>query len=137
MNDAEIAPAVARDVARRALHDIGPGAARDHLCYAATHGDAAALHAVVEAAHLPSDPEAVLAFLFLTGQWDGYNAADPEPYCANVLRYEFEREPFRVAAERAGRRSPCGPRPPPPRPQKYRPGGTGVAGTGGFSGFSF
>jgi hypothetical protein len=140
--ESDSAPAVARDVARRALHDIGPGAARDHLCYAATHGDAAALHAVVGAGHLPSDPEAVPAFLFLTGQWDGYNAADPDgallrAYCANVLRYEFELEPFRVAAERAGRRSPCGPRPPPPRPQKYRPGGTGVAGTGGFSGFSF
>lgn len=132
------APTAARDAARRALHDLGPGPARDHLCDAATRGHGEALRAVVGAGHLPSDPEAVPAFLFLTGQWERYDAADPDgallrAYCANVLKYEFQRDQYRTAAELAGRPSPCGPRP--PEPPQYRPGGTGVAGTGGFTSF--
>jgi hypothetical protein len=130
------APTVARDAARRALRGLGPGPARDLLCDAATDGLDAALRAVVEAGHIPSDPTAVPAFLFLTGQWDRYDAVDPDgallrAYCADVLHYEFERDRYRTAAELAGRPSPCGPRP--PEPPRYRPGGTGATGTGGFS----
>jgi hypothetical protein len=132
----ETAPTVARDAARRALHDLGPGPARDHLCDEATYGPGEALRAVVGAGHLPSDPAAVPGFLFLTGQWDRYDAADPDgallrAYCTDVVRYEFERDRYRTAAELAGRPSPCGPRP--SETPGYRPGGTGVAGTGGFS----
>jgi len=129
------APAAIWDAGRRALRSVGPGAVRDLLCRSPMNGDAAAAAVVVEAGHVPSDAALVAPLLYLTGQWERYDAVDPDgallyAHC-NQLD-EHRRWSLRQAAERAGRPTPCPP-PPPPRPKEpYQPGGSGTSGTGGY-----
>ena len=77
-----------------------------------------------------------LELLYLTGQYERYDAADPDgtllrTYCAQLP--EVERWRLRDAAERACRPTPCPPAPP-SAPKTDWPGGTGTLGSGGFAG---
>ena len=96
--------------------------------------------------HLPRAAESVAAeefghrefleLLYLTGQYERYDAADPDgtllrTYCAQLP--EVERWRLRDAAERACRPTPCPPAPP-SAPKTDWPGGTGTLGSGGFAG---
>ncbi|MDY7088383.1 MAG: hypothetical protein SYR96_25165 [Actinomycetota bacterium] len=121
----------------RALKDLGAGDARDTVCDAAEWQDGFARRIVVEAGYVPSDPQVVPAFLYLTRQWARYDAADPDgsllrAYVDTLQFSDFERDHLCEAAAEAGRPMPCDPRRV-SMPDRYRPGGTGIAGTGGFS----
>lgn len=72
------APAVALERVHQALCGLAPGPAREKLCEAAVAGHPAAVAAVVEAGHLPADQRDHLGFLVVTGQWERYDAADPD-----------------------------------------------------------
>jgi hypothetical protein len=121
----------------RALKDLGPGDARDTVCDAAERQDGIARRIVVEAGYVPSDPQAVHAFLYLTHQWARYDAADPDgsllrAYADTLQFSDFKRDDLCEAAAEAGRPMPCDPQEF-STPDRYRPGGTGIAGTGGFT----
>jgi hypothetical protein len=80
-------------------------------------GDAAAAGIVVEAGRVPSDSTLVPALLYLTGQWERYDAADPDgtllgAYCAQ--QDACHRGSLRRAAKRAERPTSC----PPPLPAR-------------------
>ena len=133
------APATGRDAGRRALRDQEPGPARDHLCARALGGQTSAVRAVVDGRLVPSDRDTAAALLFLTGQWDRYDAADPggtrlRAYGTRLYYWESERDRLRAAAERAGRPMPCDAStstPPPSR--QYWPGGSATSGSGGYT----
>ncbi|MGI5328843.1 hypothetical protein [Actinomadura nitritigenes] len=137
-------PHDAREHALDALRAIGPGAAGNQLCEMAVDGVDIAVRVVTETGLVPapSNPRDLALFLYRTGQWDRYDAADPDgQYLRDRVEqlspYDDERTKLRDAAERGGRPMPCSPRSEPPRPAPYWPGGTGVSGTGGFtSGFT-
>lgn len=108
------APAVVWDASRRALRDVGPGPAREHLCALALRHDKAALRVVKDAGHLPSKVKTVPAFLFLTRQWDRYDSADPDgsrlrAYAEALERDDPLRDRLRLIANRAARPAPCEP----------------------------
>ncbi|GAA0265793.1 hypothetical protein GCM10009527_072490 [Actinomadura nitritigenes] len=133
-------PHDAREHALAALRAIGPGAAGNQLCAMAMDGVGLAVRVVAETCLVPvPDNRCDLAlFLYRTGQWERYDAADPDgrylrDRVARLSPYDDERTKLRDAAERGGRPMPCGPRSEPPRPDPYWPGGTGVGGTGGFT----
>jgi hypothetical protein len=132
------APAGVRDAGSRALRDQEPGPARDHQCARALQGRTTAVRAVVEGRLVPSDRDTAAALLFLTGQWDRYDAADPggtrlRAYGHRLYYWESERDRLRAAAKRAGRPMPCdaSTSTPPPRSQ-YWPGGSSTSGTGRY-----
>jgi hypothetical protein len=129
---------VIRQACLRLLHDLPPGRDRDALCGRAMEGSVTATRAVVRSGAVPSDAARVPAFLALTGQWDRYDAADPDgtalrAYAEALPLRDAERDRLREAARRAGRPEPCGPRQDPSPPSYYRPGGSGLAGTGGYT----
>jgi hypothetical protein len=132
------APAMVRTVAEVALRDAAPGPAREHLCVLARRGDPDAARIVVAAGHRPQASRDVPAFLFLTGQLEQYDAADPRgsrlrAQAAKLPPGDRERDLLRAAARRAGRPAPCDAARSPDESARYRPGGTGVGGTGGFT----
>jgi hypothetical protein len=140
-------PRAVRTTCLAALARIGPGPARDRLCQRAeTDGNARA--AVIAAGHLPSDDRRVPAFLFLTGQWDRYDAVDPDgsvlrTYAEALKPDDPERNRLRIAARHAKRKRPCGParRQPAAAPERRRTsigsrqstGHPGVSGSGRYS----
>jgi hypothetical protein len=142
---------------RHALRALEPGPARQEVCARALRGDAETRSAAVDAGYLPAENPAV--FLFLTGQLDRYDEADPpgdllREFCLTSACHAGEhRCEFREIAQRHGRSNPCPPRPAAPRPgpaerkRRHGPagswpadGGGGYDGGGhssGFGGFSF
>ncbi|GIJ73799.1 hypothetical protein Voc01_087160 [Virgisporangium ochraceum] len=134
--DADTPPDVRR-ACLRLLRDLPPGSDRDALCDAAMYSDVATEVALASGA-TPSDPELVPAFLAMTGQWDRYDAVDPDGtklrrYTDSLYDWERERDRLRESARRAGRPMPCEPSEAWSRSVGRRAGGTGTAGTGGFS----
>ena len=126
------------EIAERILRDLAPGPTCDHLCWWAAEGDETSRRIVVDAGHLPTDPVEVPPFLYLTGQYERYDNADPNgtllsSYCAQVP--EHERQALRRAATRAGRRTPCLPEPSSTKRTKNTLGSTRFAGRlrGGYS----
>jgi hypothetical protein len=67
---------------RRALRQLGPGAARERVCEIAQWrgmpGQQEALSAAIDADYLPADERDRAVFLFRTEQWERYAAADPD-----------------------------------------------------------
>lgn len=129
-------PAAVRQAVRRALRDLGPGDIRQEVCDHAQHRDGTARQVVVDAGYLPSDPDEVAAFLYLTRQWDRYDATDPDgallrTFVDALPSWSFTQDDLREAAKEAGRPMPCAARDP-GTPTRYRPGGTGLSGTGGY-----
>lgn len=133
--DADTPPDV-RQACLRLLRDLPPGPDRDALCRAAMHSEVAT-GIVLASGATPSDPDDLPAFLAITGQWDRYDAVDPDGaklrrYTDNLYDWQRERDRLRESAGRAGRPMPC-------EPAQWgsssgrRAGGTGTAGTGGFS----
>ncbi|WP_433154441.1 hypothetical protein ACQPZ8_23470 [Actinomadura nitritigenes] len=134
-------PHDAREHALAALRAIGPGDAGNRLCAMAVDGVDVAVRVVAESGlvPVPNDPRDLALFLYRTGQWDRYDAADPDGrhlrgHVAGLSPYDDERTRLRDAAKRGGRPMPCSPPSEPARPDPYWPRGTGVAGTGGFTG---
>lgn len=130
-------PAAVRRVCRETLRDLDPGYSRDRVCDLAVNGYWMARQIAVRAGFLPSEPDRLPVFLFMTGQWDRYDAADPDgrllrAYAAELPSWDSERDRLCEVAGRAGRPMPCDPVEH-DTPTWHRPGGTGVAGTGGFS----
>jgi hypothetical protein len=69
------------DEYRRALRALPPGAARERLCYIASCGERGveeAVAAVIEAGYAPEGRRDRAVFLYLTEQWDRYDAVDPD-----------------------------------------------------------
>jgi len=118
-----------KDRCRRALRTLSSRTAQETLCSIAASSHAygscpEATAAVVEAGYVWEKHPAVL--LFLTEQWDRYDALDPDggllrSYCdsGGGIRY---RDQIRIIAERNGRPDPFPP--PPPRPSDEEDGGT-------------
>jgi hypothetical protein len=67
----ELEDAVVADKYERALRRLGPGPARERLCQIARH-------AAVDAGYLPENERDRAVFLYLTQQWELYDAADPD-----------------------------------------------------------
>jgi hypothetical protein len=118
-------PKAAATTARAALRDLDPAQqdntlenryrrqARDQLCAEAMRLDAEAVAAVTAARYMPSEPSHRLPFLFLTQQWDRYDADDPDGrglyahFAAHGDRYDpswYAR--FRTVAKEAHRPNP-------------------------------
>nr|BFE61559.1 hypothetical protein GCM10020063_060850 [Dactylosporangium thailandense] len=107
----EHAPAAARTAATEALHQA-KAQAREYLCTLAIHGDPDATRIVTAAGHTPKDRRDLPAFLFLTAQWQRYDATDPDgsrlrAYTARLPPWDTSRNRLRAAARRAGRPAPC------------------------------
>ncbi|MEU7868859.1 hypothetical protein [Dactylosporangium sp. NPDC049140] len=114
------APEAARTAAARALHDA-KAQAREYLCTLALQGDPDATRIVAAAGHTPKPGRALPAFLFLTGQWERYDAADPggsrlRRHAEGLPAWDPGRDRLCAAAARAGRPSPCAPTAPWPEP---------------------
>ncbi|GIJ62980.1 hypothetical protein [Virgisporangium aurantiacum] len=133
VNQSGVPPTV-RAACVRALAAARAVGVRDLLCRRAEAGDRAATEVVVAGGHLPSDPRREPAFLFLTRQWDRYDAADPDgsrlrAYAPTRASYSEERRQLRRIAREAGRPDPGDPH------RQLRGGGRGhgVAGSGGYA----
>jgi hypothetical protein len=58
------------------LRDLDSDWTRDAVCARAIEGDQEAVTAAIDAGYVPSKQELRLPFLFLTGQWERYDAKD-------------------------------------------------------------
>jgi hypothetical protein len=136
--DGDDVPDSIRDACLRTLRDLPHGPARDHLCAAAMAGSATATRVVTETGAVASTAAAVPAFLFLTGQWDRYDAVDPDgsvlrAYAGALSDGDEERDRLRSVAGRAGREMPCLSREEAAAARSHR-GPGGITGSGGFTG---
>ncbi|GAA0626625.1 hypothetical protein HPO96_36760 [Kribbella sandramycini] len=143
------APADFVERCRRVLRELPPGPAREHVVFEAIHAKPEAVAAAADARYAPENERDALVFLYITGQWDRYDEADPDgskliAYCAEharpyvgTYRHQIER-----AAQASGRPDPCPKLPKPrPNPNPFRPYQSGGSwptdpggGSGGFSG---
>jgi hypothetical protein len=126
---------------RRVVADTVTRGARDHLCDLASDGHRAALRMVVDTGVVPRAKNHLIPFLFLTGQWDRYDAADPDgsrvrSFAGKLGASDRRRNRLRLVAEAAGRPPPCEAYIRPSRETRgggYRPGGSAYGGTGGYA----
>jgi hypothetical protein len=115
------APPAFRRQCRAELRALPPGPAQDELCRRAMRAGREARQIVLKAGYLPSRD--VVPFLYLTGQWDRYDEADPDgsqmsAWCAEHARdygYTF-RQRVELVARRHRRPNPCPPLPEVPAP---------------------
>ncbi len=129
------APADFIERCRQALRNLPPGIARERVVQAAIHNQPEAIAAAADAGYAPAEERDGLAFLYITRQWDRYDAADPDgslmtAYCAEHARpyVDTYRRQIELAAQISGRPNPCPELPPPdPSTQTDRPhhGATG------------
>jgi hypothetical protein len=122
------------------LLDIVDGPAAEELCRKAETGSRTAISTVTANGVLPADRRRTPAFLFLTRQWERYDAVDPNgrrlrAYAARLGSHDPVRTRL-VEAAAAGRRpAPC--EPALPYWATTRPHGSGraygVSGSGGYS----
>ncbi|MET7283634.1 hypothetical protein ABZS29_35730 [Kribbella sp. NPDC005582] len=125
------APADFVERSRQALRNLPPGIAREQVVQAALHNQPEAIAAAADAGYAPAEERDALAFLYITRQWDRYDAADPDgsrmtAYCAKYARpyVGTYRHQIELAAQISGRPNPCPKLPPPdPSAQTDRPHG--------------
>lgn len=131
----DVPPAVRR-VCLETLADLHHPDDRDQLCrFAMYRGPTTIRTVAAEAGYLPSDDDEVVPFLYLTGQWDRYVAADPDgrrmrAYADALAPEDTARDAIRAAAAGAGRHPPCAATRPVGR--RSRTGGYGVTGSGAY-----
>lgn len=119
---------------RRALRRLEDPAARDDVCRSALYGDEEMRAAAVDAGYVPSDLDEFreAAFLFATGQWERYDAADPDgglltAFCTErrftrTRWWDAFQTGIRTTASGSGRADPFPPPPRTPPPSKRRDG---------------
>jgi hypothetical protein len=129
-----------RAACRPTLRDIGAGQPAETLCRKAENGSRTAIEAVVDSGLLPADERRTPLFLFLTRQWDRYDAVDPDgqrlrAYAKGLRPDEYERDRLCAAAAAGQRPAPCEPALPyPATGASYGSrAGSGVSGSGRYT----
>ncbi|MET8861746.1 hypothetical protein ABZW11_02200 [Nonomuraea sp. NPDC004580] len=113
-----------KDRCRRLLRELEPGPVREAVCQHALRGKAAAVQAAVEAGYRPAHENELLAFLFVTEQWEDYDRADPDGSLLRAYCAENDTHRWRIVevARRARRPNPFPPIPKPPTQPKVSGG---------------
>jgi hypothetical protein len=133
-------PDHARAACRALLRDIADGSAAEALCDRAEQGSRTAIEVVTASGLVPADERRTPVFLFLTRQWQRYDAVDPDgrrlrSHAAGLGPHNPERDRLCAAARDGNRPEPC--EPALPRWATARPsgsgGGHGVSGSGGYA----
>ncbi|GIJ76505.1 hypothetical protein SAMN05443287_10822 [Micromonospora phaseoli] len=125
-----------RAACRPTLRDIAAGRQAQTVCREAANGSRTAVEVVVETGLVPADERWTPVFLFLTRQWDRYDAIDPDgrrlrAYADRLPPESHERDRLREAAAAGGRPAPCEPALP-----YWATGpsyGSGISGSGGYT----
>ena len=135
------APPAIGSTIRRIVGDTVTRRVRNRLCDLASDGHPAAIRTVVDTGIVPQAKDLRVPFLFLTGQWDRYDAADPDgsrlrAYTRKLGAGDHRRDRFRHVATAAGRPLPCEAARTHTNPSyasgRYRPSGSAYSGTGGY-----